>query len=385
MRINPVESLFYKICENIKTGTLNIKNPEGQWEAFGSGEPQAVLEIHDWKVVTSLLSRGDIGFGETYSDGLWDSPDVEQLFLLALENQGIIEGVARGSTIQRLFFILKDRVFRKNSRSGSRANISAHYDVGNEFYKLWLDDTMTYSSAIYEFDNEPLESAQHRKYDRLLNSVKPGGDRVLEIGCGWGGFAERAADKGCDVTAVTISKAQHEFASKRMGNRAKINLTDYRDIKGKFDSIVSIEMVEAVGMRYWPEYFQTLKSRLNPGGKIALQAIIVEDEHFNSYKDQSDYIRQYTFPGGMLISPGHIEKNAANAGLKAENVFRFGRDYARTLREWLERFNASEDKIRALGYDDSFLRSWRFYLQICAATFESNQRTNVIHVELSHA
>lgn len=385
MNFNPLATSFYKLCEKIQVGTLDVIAPDGERQAFGSGEPRAVLELHSWKTITALFSRGDIGLGETYSDGLWDSPDLEALFLLALKNSKQTHGLARGSMFQRLAFMFKDRVMRRNSRQGSRKNIQAHYDVGNDFYQLWLDDSMTYSSALFASDDESLEVAQRRKYDRLLNAIKPAGDRVLEIGCGWGGFAERAADEGCNLTGVTISPAQHEFAHKRLSDRANINLTDYRDIKGKFDAIVSIEMIEAVGIKYWPEYFKTLKARLNDGGKIALQAIVVEDEYFDQYKTQSDYIRQYTFPGGMLISPGHIQANAANAGLKTENIFRFGLDYAKTLREWLNRFNLAEPKIRALGYDDAFLRSWRFYLQICAATFQNNRRTNVIHVELSHS
>jgi len=244
---------------------------------------------------------------------------------------------------------------------------------------------MTYSSALFNNDAESLEVGQANKYNRLIGKIDNGGDRVLEIGCGWGGFAERAASTGLEVTGITVSEAQRQFAAKRLGGKAKINLTDYRDVKGKFDAIVSIEMVEAVGERYWPSYFQTLKARLNSGGKIALQAIIVEDQYFERYKGQSDYIRQYIFPGGMLITPGHIERLAKDVGLTAGNMHRFGLDYARTLREWTARMRANESKIRALGYDDAFLRSWHFYLQLCAASFTNNVRTNVMHVELSHA
>ena len=383
MIINPIARAFYKICERINVGTLHFVSPEGDHTVFGTGEPVASLQLHDWSVVSAIIKRGDIGLGETYSEGLWDSPDVEQLILLALANQNLAEDLEQGSVFRRFLYLLKDRVIRRNSQKGSKKNIAAHYDVGNDFYRLWLDDTMTYSSAIYE-PGEDLETAQARKYDRLLDIVKPAGDRVLEIGCGWGGFADQAAAAGCDVTGITISPAQHAFAKNRLGNRANIDLCDYRKVDGKFDAIVSIEMVEAVGMRYWPEYFRVLKSRLNPGGKIAIQAIIIEDEHFDHYKNQSDYIRQYTFPGGMLISPEHIREQARAVGLKADQVFRFGLDYARTLRDWLARFNQAEPQIRALGYDDAFLRSWRYYMQICAAAFQNQYRTNVIQVELTH-
>ena len=384
MILNPLARIFYKICDRIQIGTLYFTAPDGQRSVFGSGEPVAELELHDWKVISSLISRGDIGLGETYSDGLWDSPDVEALIFLALKNTSLSDDLERGSVMQRIGFIIKDRLLRRNSQKGSRRNIQTHYDVGNDFYKLWLDDSMTYSSALYH-DGDDLETAQARKYDRLLGIANPSGGNILEIGCGWGGFAEKAANAGCDLTGVTISPSQHEYASRRLNGRADIRLQDYRQTQGKFDSIVSIEMVEAVGLRYWPEYFKTLKARLNPGGKIALQAIIIEDDHFDQYKNQSDYIRHYTFPGGMLISPGNIEAQARKAGLQSQNVFRFGLDYARTLRAWLSRMNSAEDKIRALGYDEAFLRSWRYYLQICAAAFENNFRTNVIHVELTHA
>lgn len=385
MSMNITARAFYQICEKITAGTLLVIAPDGAKNTFGSGEPHATVQIHDWKFLRILMARGDIGLGESYTEGLWDSPNIENLILLILQNDTHTFGVGRGSQLQRFAFLVKDRLFRRNSRAGSKKNIMAHYDVGNDFYSLWLDETMTYSSALYQDDNESLEQAQHNKYDRLISKIDPSSDHVLEIGCGWGGFAERATDKGLDVTAITVSNAQREFAQKRLDGRAKIQLTDYRDIKGKFDAIVSIEMVEAVGIRYWPEYFKVLKSRLADGGSIALQSIIVEDEYFDSYKSKSDYIRQYTFPGGMLINPKSITKHAKAAGLKAQNMHRFGQDYARTLREWMHRFNMAEDQIRKLGYDEAFLRSWRYYLQLCAASFANNKRTNVVHVELCHA
>lgn len=385
MSMNIMVRSFYKVCENISNGTLHVTAPDGSKNTFGNGKPEAAIHIHDWKFVRVLMARGDIGFGESYTEGLWDSPNIENLIRLILENDTHTFGVTTGSRLQKLAFLMKDRLLRRNSRSGSKKNISAHYDVGNDFYSLWLDETMTYSSALYLDDNESLETAQHNKYDRLIKQIGPDQERVLEIGCGWGGFAERAVDTGLNVTAITVSNAQKEFAQNRLGKRADIQLTDYRDIKGKFDAIVSIEMVEAVGMRYWPEYFKTLKSRLADGGRAAIQSIIVEDEYFDHYKSKSDYIRQYTFPGGMLINPASIEQHAKAAGLKTENMHRFGQDYARTLREWMDRFNMAEDKIRALGYDETFMRSWRYYLQLCAASFANNKRTNVVHVEFCHA
>lgn len=381
---NPLQQAFYKICDQIQFGTLYFTSPEGDTTTFGQGQPTADLVIKDWSVVKAVILRGDIGLGESYVDGLWESSNIEALILLVLTNQQLMKTHEKGSPLFRLIAIMRDRLIRRNSRRGSRKNIRSHYDVGNDFYQLWLDETMTYSSALYQNTNS-LPEAQRRKYQRLMDMVEPSGDRVLEIGCGWGGFAEHAADAGADVTAITISPSQHQFAQRRLGQRADIQLTDYRDVKGLYDGIVSIEMIEAVGMKYWPDYFRTLKSRLADNGKIALQAIIVEDVRFDAYKNQSDFIRQYTFPGGMLISPGQIQKQAEQAGLQVNEMIRFGKDYARTLREWFNRFEAAESDIRALGYDTAFIRSWRYYLQICSAAFENNLNTNVVHVEMSHA
>ncbi len=380
---NPFKQALYNICDQIRVGTLYFISPEGERSTFGSGAPYADFVLHDWSVIKAVATRGDIGLGEAYVDGLWDSSSVESLILLVLANQQMMRTHEKGSTLFRLISIMRDRLIRRNSRRGSRKNIQAHYDVGNDFYQLWLDETMTYSSALYG-DATSLSHAQSNKYQRLLNMIEPAGDRILEIGCGWGGFAEHAANAGADVTGITISPSQLEFAQRRLGDRANIQLTDYRDTSGKFDGIVSIEMIEAVGLKYWPDYFRTLKSRLTNNGKIALQAIIVEDRQFETYKNQSDFIRQYTFPGGMLISPGQIEEHAAQVGLQVDNMIRFGKDYARTLREWFFRFENAEAEIRKLGYDTPFIRSWRYYMQICAAAFENNLNTNVIHVEMSH-
>ncbi len=380
---DPRAYAFFKICESIEVGSVHVTDPNGKRLSFGDGAPSGELIVHDWRFVAATLQRGDIGFGESYTDGWWESPDLEALIEVVLANDASLNQIAAGSFWSRLGFLLSNRFLRRNNRSGSRKNIRAHYDVGNEFYSIWLDDTMTYSSAVFADDGETLISAQHRKYDRLLGCAP--GERVLEVGCGWGGLAERAADQGRDVTAITVSPAQQEFAAKRLGARADIKLQDYRDVDGKFDSIISIEMIEAVGERYWPVYFSTLKKRLADGGRAAVQAIIVEDDAFERYRTRSDYIRQYTFPGGMLLSPRAIQSQAAKAGLAVGEFFRFGTDYAKTLRIWRARFDENEEKIRALGYDDSFIRSWRYYLNICAAAFAGNRRTNVVQVELSHA
>lgn len=383
---NTVARRFLKTCESITVGHLTVVTPDGHRHRFGNGNGrEAELVVRDWGAVSALAARGDIGFGEAYIQGLWDTPSIEDLTYMALANEAALEAHLHGSRWNQALFLLTDRFLRRNSRKGSKRNIQAHYDVGNDFYKLWLDRTLTYSSALYADANTSLEDAQTRKYRRLLDRTRDTGESVLEIGCGWGGFAEAAVDDGRDVTALTISPSQHAFATDRLaGRRADIRLCDYRDVQGKFDSIVSIEMIEAVGERYWPAYFGQIKQRLADHGRAAIQAIIVEDDHFPAYRLRSDFIRHYTFPGGMLLSPGKIAEEAARAKMVAENMFRFGQDYARTLREWVERFEDAGAKIRGLGYSDGFMRSWRFYLEICAASFAFG-RTDVIQVELRHA
>jgi cyclopropane-fatty-acyl-phospholipid synthase len=243
---------------------------------------------------------------------------------------------------------------------------------------------MTYSSALYERDQALLEEAQKSKYQRILNRLGPDKSRVLEIGCGWGGFADIATHRDHEVTGITVSPSQHAFATERLAGRADVRLEDYRATKGTFDAIVSIEMFEAVGERYWPQYFQVLSERLKRGGRAVLQVITIRDDLFAGYRTRSDFIRQYVFPGGMLPSVSRLVREADRAGLKTVDVYGFGQDYARTLRAWSERFSAAEDRIRALGHGDEFVRNWQFYFGICAAAFAVN-RTNVVQVELAHA
>lgn len=380
---NAVARRFLDACSRIDTGRLTVITPDGQRQSFGSGD-EVELHIRDWGAVTALAARGDIGLGEAYIEGLWDCPDIAALTRLAFNNEAALGGHLHGSFLNRLSFLFADRLMRRNSKRGSARNIKAHYDVGNEFYSLWLDESMTYSSALFASYDESLEQAQARKYQRLLDATAGGEGRTLEIGCGWGGFAEAAANQGQDVTAVTISPSQHAFATERLQGRADIRLCDYRDIQGKYDSIVSVEMIEAVGERYWPTYFRKIKDSLADDGRAALQAIIVNDDLFRDYRGRSDFIRRYTFPGGMLLAPEQIASAASRAGLKSENLFRFGPDYAETLRRWLVSFEDAAPAIKRLGYSEKFLRSWRFYLAICIGAFDVG-RTDVVHVELAHA
>ena len=373
-----------KIGERTERGSLQVIYPSGKAQVIGSGEPRAEVTIKHWGAISALVSKGDVGWGEAYLEGLWDSPDIEALARFTIDNAAAFEAELSANPLKRLFLIVSDRIIRRNNRKGSVRNITAHYDVGDDFYRLWLDETMTYSSALFSNVSDDLATAQKRKYQRLLDITATAGKKTLEIGCGWGGFAELAVEAGRDLTAITISPRQHHYATQRLKNEADIQLKDYRDIKGKFDSIVSIEMIEAVGEQYWPRYFKTIKDCLADHGKAAIQAIVVEDSYFPIYRSRSDFIRQHVFPGGMLLSPQKIQESAENAGLKVDGLFRFGKDYAKTLRLWLDKFEASLSEIHALGYDDRFVRVWRYYLAICAATFSSG-RTDVMQIELSHA
>ncbi len=374
---------FLETCGRIEHGSLRLRTPEGEVFDFGQGSPAAEMKINDWSVVTAIASRGDIGLGETYVAGLWDTPSVADLATVALKNFDKFQGYAYAGFWNTLKFKVANRLIRSNSMRGAARNIRAHYDVGNEFYQLWLDEGMTYSSAMFTPGDTDLVRAQNRKYDRILDRLGKG-EKVLEIGCGWGGFAERAADAGRYVTGLTISPSQKGYADARLDGRAEVQLLDYRKSTGQFDNIVSIEMIEAVGQDYWPTYFATLKSRLAEQGQAVIQAITVPDAYFDIYSRTTDYIRQYTFPGGMLLSESVISDQARRAGLVVRNSHAFGADYARTCAIWNDRLEQKSDRIRRLGYDESFLRNWRYYLGVCDASFAEGQ-TDVVQVELSHA
>lgn len=378
-----LKSQFLSTCARLHDGQLTLRTPEGERFQFGTSGPEAEMVIRDWSAVSALAAHGQVGLGEAYVQGLWDTPSVEGLVALAMRNRDQLGAFDKANPFNQAKFRLVDTILRANSRRGSRKNIRSHYDVGNEFYALWLDEGMTYSSGIFDKGDNDLSRAQKNKNDRALSRLSDGA-RTLEIGCGWGGFAESAADAGRDVTGVTISRNQHNYADSRLDGRADIQLRDYRDIEGQYDNIVSIEMIEAVGARYWPSYFSVLKNKLAEGGRVLLQAITVQDAFFDTYKTSSDYIRQYVFPGGMLLSDAVIADHAGRAGLKANDNHAFGQDYAKTCRIWSERLVARKDKITELGYGEAFFRNWQYYLEICAASFAVGH-TNVVQVELAHA
>ena len=380
-----IEKSWRKALSTLEHGELEFIAPNGE-VTLARGRlpgPQARFQIRDWDVLRRIMARGDIGLGEEYIAGSWDTDSVENLVSLFLLNLDHFSDFSDGNVFNRIGFVVHNALVKRNSISGSARNIQDHYDVGNDFYSLWLDKSMTYSSALYNGTDE-LYRAQQNKYERILSKFSAARANVLEIGCGWGGFAERAAADSHHVTGLTISPAQYKFATDRLSGAADIRLEDYRCCKGQFDNIVSIEMFEAVGEHYWPAYFACLAERLKRGGRAIIQTITIKDELFPGYRTRSDFVRHYVFPGGMLPSLARFREEAEKAGLKFVEAYRFGKDYARTLREWLVQMQRAESEIKALGHDQQFLRNWQFYLGICAATFEV-ARTDVVQVELVNA
>lgn len=383
--------IFLKTLSGLRSGTLHLTTPEGEQFHFAGAEPgpDATFFLHDWRVISRLITRGDVGFAEDYMEGRWETGDLPALLTLATANIDRLEAFFHGRWWYRIVIVFQ-HMLRANSKRGSKKNIRAHYDLGNDFYALWLDKTMTYSSALFEHPEQTLEEGQKAKYRRILERLgaKPG-DHILEVGCGWGGFAEIAAEQGCRVTAITLSKAQEAYARARLAAKGvadsvRLCLTDYRDLKESFDHIVSIEMFEAVGRKYWPNYFTMIRNCLKKGGKAIIQTITIDDHIFEDYASRSDFIQQYTFPGGMLPSLSVFRQEAEQVGLKLKETFTFGQDYARTLAHWLHDFDRARSRITEMGYSPTFQRMWRFYLSYCIAGF-ATRRTNVMQAELVHA
>ena len=378
--------------ENWEFGRLTFVLPSGR-EVVVAGDkpgPHAKLIVNDFRFVSRVLSAGDIGFGEGFMAGEWDTPDLPALLEALTANLDRLMRLLEGGPLWTVLNFLSHLV-RRNSRTGSRRNILAHYDLGNAFYSRWLDPTMTYSSARFERPGQPLGEAQHHKYASLARQIDLGPEHhVLEIGCGWGGFAEfAAAEVGARVTAITISPAQAEFARKRLferglADRADVRLVDYRDVDGSYDRVASIEMFEAVGEAYWPVYFSKIRDVLSPGGRAGLQIITIRDELFAHYRSRADFIQKYVFPGGMLPSERRLHEETARAGLEWRDIVRFGQNYADTLSEWGRRFESAWDEIRGLGFDERFRRMWKFYLGYCEAGFRT-ERTNVVQLSLTRS
>ena len=370
-----------KLLLRLRHGTLTIHLPGGSVQRFGSGHaPLASLHLNNWNACSAALRSGDIGFAESYIAGDWTTPNLSALLQVLIANRNEVEDVIYGSWLGRFVYRVKHRLNR-NTRTNSQKNIHAHYDLGNAFYALWLDSTMNYSSAIFETPETSMKDAQNAKVRRALNMarVKPG-DRVLEIGCGWGALAEMATTEfNASLVGVTLSTEQLAWAQARMASasasaQADLRLQDYRDI-GKtssdepFDAVCSIEMVEAVGREYWPEYFQTVARLLKPGGHACIQSIVIADALFDRYVSSTDFIQQYIFPGGCLPCPREFRAQAAAAGFDVVDEFSFGQDYARTLKLWRDDFMAQESRVLQLGFDKRFIRIWEFYLAYCEAAF----------------
>lgn len=376
---------FLKALEHIEFGSMDVTTPDGKLHQFKGAKESvhSTLNLHDWRAIAIFATKGDTGFAEAYRDGWWDSDDLSNLFIVGLQNEAALDKYIYGSIIGRIAAQVS-YLFTRNTLNGSKKNIHAHYDLGNDFYKLWLDESMTYSSALFTSPTEALLEAQYNKYDRILDRLDDSG-RVLEIGCGWGGFAERALDKkDFEIKGLTISSAQHEYATKRLNDNAKIALEDYRLQQGKYNSIVSIEMFEAVGERFWPVYFGKLKSLLADKGKAVIQTITIRDDYFERYRRGGDMIRTYIFPGGMLPSNQRFTEESKKNGLRITDTHMFGQDYALTIEHWLARFENKLSDIKNLGFDEAFIRLWRFYLTCCIASFKVG-RTDVMQVKLQHA
>lgn len=373
------------LLDNIAGGQIMLTLPDGRQHLCGSmaNGPIVDMVVHDWQVFGDIFARGDIGAAECFIEGKWGTDSLSELLTLIARNRSALQKAIHGRRWQLLSAWMLHRL-RANTRRGSKRNIMAHYDLGNDFYRLWLDETMTYSSALFADHAHPdqaewadLPAAQRTKNERMIRAldVQPG-ERILEVGCGWGGFAEQATRLGAHVTGLTLSPAQQAFARKRATEGgwescADFQLTDYRDMQGQFDHIVSVEMFEAVGERWWPTYFRTLKRLLKPGGRALIQVITVDDALFHNYRRGTDFIQRHVFPGGMLPSPTAFRGQAKRAGLTVTDDLAFGLHYAKTLSLWHEAFHERLLEVKAQGFDDRFIRLWRFYLAYCEAGFRA--------------
>ena len=370
------QAVMSRWADRIAIGRITLHFPDGRSHtADGKNDgPAVILRLNNARPFYRLLTGGKLGFSQSYLDGDWDTPDLDGLLAFGLANEERMGGVMQASVVIGKLALLRHKL-RGNTRKGSRRNIAFHYDLGNEFYETWLDRGMQYSSAIYEIGDD-LEAAQHRKLTRMVENLDiKGGESVLEIGCGWGAVAERlGAVHGCHVTGLTLSQRQLDYAQDRLdrlGLKSDMRLQDYRDCGGKFDRVVSIEMIEAVGEKYWSHYFELLRERLKEGGRAVIQAITIEDQRFETYRFETDFIQRYIFPGGMLPSRAAMEREINAAGLKLIHTDTFGESYAKTLADWRLRFEASWGRIEGMGFDQRFRRMWDYYLCYCEAGFRA--------------
>lgn len=365
------------IVDRIESGRVEVTLPDGRRSRHGASGPEAQIRFADWAVFADIARRGDVGFGEAYMAGRWHSPDLAALLKVLALNRRALDRAIYGGWVGRILLRIH-HLRNANTRRNSRRNIARHYDLGNDFYRLWLDPSMTYSSALFAgVEDGSLLEAQSAKNRRVLQQLeaRPGAS-ILEIGCGWGGFAEMALEQGHRLVGLSLSNEQLSFARARLAERgllgrASLEYRDYRDVYGRFDHVVSIEMIEAVGERYWPLYFERIAAVLAPQGRAVIQAITIDDGLFERYRRGTDFVQQYIFPGGMLASAERLRVECERAGLRVVDEFAFGLDYARTLRLWRERFLANRAGCQALGFDDAFVRMWEFYLAYCEAGFHA--------------
>ncbi|WP_230769118.1 SAM-dependent methyltransferase [Sphingomonas sp. Leaf4] len=360
-----------RIDHGLAAGAIEATLPDGSRRRLGGrGDgPVAIVVLHRWRAMWRLARGGSAGWYEAWADGDWSSPDPVPLFDLFMRNAQTLGTAARAGGVSRLLRRLNHRA-RRNDRPGAKANIAAHYDLGNDFYREWLDPTLTYSSAIFADPHEPLEAAQHRKLAAILDrTATASGERILEIGCGWGSFAATASAAGRQVDAITLSTRQLAQVEALALPGVAVSLTDYRDVTGQYDAIASIEMVEAVGHEYWPAYLDTIAARLKPGGRAALQYIAIAEPLFDAYAGNVDFIQAHVFPGGMLLSERRFRALAKVRGLAWRDVHHFGLDYAETLRRWRHAFDTARADGRLPMIDDRFADLWRYYLMYCEGGF----------------
>lgn len=383
------ETFFKKIVRNLGTGSLIVSTPcakilEYHGVRYG---PSADMIIKDWNMIKHVIKQGEIGFLKAYQTGLMETSNLANLMTIAILNEIHFKDFFNLPGLQKYLYRIYNFI-RRNTLRGSRNNIRSHYDLSNEFFSLWLDSSMCYSSGLFSGRGvQTLEEAQQQKIARVLDQLDLSqGSHILEVGSGWGAFLVEAAKQGHKTTGITISQKQFDYTRMRiqsspLSDRMDVQLLDYRNIKGQFDGIASIEMFEAVGEEYWHQYFNSISEALKPGGKAVIQTITIDDDHFDKYSKVPDFIQLYIFPGGLLPSKKRFIESAKQAGLSVLDGFTFGQDYARTLQEWLSRFDGVKEKILGLGFDEEFIKLWRFYLSYCIAGFVT-KRTNVYQFTL---
>ena len=377
-------NLFISTLKKCTKGSIMITDPSGEIVKINNNsEVTADIKINDWSIINNLIKNGDVGFASDYRDGKWSSTNLKDLFTFVIINDKTLSRLLFGQIITRFFSNIK-YIFNKNTIKGSKKNIEAHYDLGNNFYKIWLDKSLTYSSALFTDENTSLFDAQMNKYKRINDILKtPRDNKLLEIGTGWGGFLSYAKKDFDSLDSITISKEQYSFSREVHKDNSNINISydDYRNISSTYNSIVSIEMFEAVGQEYWDTYFQKINSLLVKNGKAVIQTITIDDKLFDAYRNSTDAIRTFIFPGGMLPSPSIFSKYANNNGFKIIDKFSFGESYSKTLDIWHDVFKSNIDNISKLNFDDKFIRIWEYYLTSCSSSF-INERTNVYQFTL---